>query len=140
MKDQIQFEENVQFVIARRFLTITEAKIYETILLNAGIKAFLSNVNTSQMLPFTDGGISLHVASHQKTEAFELIKELDNEAVKPFDEDYREADHDDIEFAKQVKTREELLQRSRPAALAAGIILIVIFILIIAITIGFQYF
>ena len=134
------FKENVKFVIVRRFIQLAEAKIYELSLLNAGIRCFLSNTNASQLLHFSDGGITLHVSEDQIEEAKEIIHALDSEASKPIDDDYREADHDDIEFAKQMNERAKSMDSGSGKILLIFLILFVILIFIFAIFGGFEYF
>lgn len=136
------FRENVRFVIIRRFGYLPEAKIYESCLLNAGIQGFLSNTNTSQLLPFMDGAIALHVPENQLDEAREIIGELDAEALKPpYDADYRDADLDDIEFARLVAERERRLN-AQPGRITLLLILALtgIAALVYAILMGYRYF
>lgn len=136
------YRENVKFVIARRFGYLPEARIYDATLRDAGIRSFLSNTNTSQLLPFMDGGITLHVPDHQMEQAREIMAILDEEAARPpFDEDYRDADHDDIEFARLISRREEMLN-SGPGQRTLLIVLSIAAIgaLVYAIMMGYRYF
>ncbi len=136
------FRENVRFVIIRRFGYLPEAKIYESSLLDAGIHGFLSNTNTSQLLPFMEGAIALHVPEHQLEEARGILDELDAEAVKlPYDADYRDADLDDIEFARLITEREKWLN-ANPGRITLLLILSLVGIaaLVFAILMGYRYF
>ena len=134
------FKENVRFVIVRKFIHPAEARIYEVRILEAGIRCFLSNTNTSQLLPFSDGGIALHVAEHQLEEANEIIDQLDVEASRPADEDFREADHDDIEFARQMNERDNRLRKGDGRWVLVLLIVIGIALLILAVVQGYRYF
>lgn len=135
-----KFETNVKFVIIRNFIHPAEARIYEVRLLEAGIRCFLSNTNTSQLLPFSDGGIALHVAKHMLEDAREVIHQLDIEASLPADDDFREADLDDIEFARKMNERDIRLRKGDGRWILILLILIGIVLLILAIVQGYQYF
>ena len=136
------FRENMRFMIIRRFGYLPEAKIYESSLRNAGIHSFLSNTNTSQLLPFMEGAIALHVPEHQLEEARGIIAELDDDAARtPYDDDYRDADHDDIEFARLVSEREKKLN-AKPGRFTLILVLALAGIgaLVYAIMMGYRYF
>jgi predicted 3-demethylubiquinone-9 3-methyltransferase (glyoxalase superfamily) len=94
------FDHDVKFVIARRFHSEMEANIYASKLRRAEISCFISNSAMSTMLPFNDG-FTLHVPIKDLREARRILKRIDNE-VKNFEEDFRDADHEDIQYQKEL--------------------------------------
>ena len=134
-------KENIRFVILRHYANMAEASIYVAHLNAAGIRAFLSNTNTSQLLPFAEGGIGLHVLENQVEEAREIVEGLEEEVAQPYDDDYRDADHDDIEFVRQVKERERRLDETPSRAFVNFMIAVIfIFLLMLALILGYRYF
>ena len=126
------FRSDIKTIILKRFISIAEAKIYEARLNEAGIRTFLSNTNTGQLLPFHDGGIVLHIQENDLEEAADIVAILDRDAVLPYEEDYREADHDDIDYARQLKETEDNLERSKPNWLIVFLILLLIAIFLLS--------
>ena len=105
------FRNNIKLVIVKRFVFEARANIYAAYLREAGIKCFISNSTTGTLIPFVNGGFLLHVSENDLDEAMVLIGELDKNEAAPKDEDYRDADISDIEYAKGVHEYERKLQR-----------------------------
>ena len=127
--------------IIRNFSNIAEARLYLARLEESGVPSFISNANTSQLLPFTDGGIALHIYEDDVDLANEIIGEMDENMVAPIDEDYREADLDDIEFARYLHEKEERLSAgvsNRFFWILIAVIVLIIFLT--AIRLGFKYY
>ena len=111
MRTNALFRNNVKLVIVKRFVFEARANIYAAYLREAGIKCFISNSATGTLIPFVDGGFLLHVSERDLDDALELIQELDRNAVAPPEEDFRDADLSDIEYAREVNEYERNLKR-----------------------------
>jgi len=94
-------EKNV--IILKNFYFESKARLYIARLEEAGIPAFLSNVNTTTFIPFGHGGITLHVRKEDARQALAIIKELDaiDSGEKPSEENFHDAEKEDILFEKE---------------------------------------
>ncbi|NRA51051.1 MAG: DUF2007 domain-containing protein [Phaeodactylibacter sp.] len=106
MEDQIldhfgTFDEGSQVVTVRNFLGVSEAHLYAARLREADIPHYISNANMTTALPLGGGGeVGLHVRAEDLEEASRIIARLDFQ--KQTEEDFRDADHDDIEYQRQL--------------------------------------
>ena len=108
MKDQIldyfgdsknQFEKNARIVRIRTFYFEWKARVYAARLKEANIPCFISNANAITALPMGgSGGIGLHIKETDTKAALKIIEELDHNMIKEVEEDFREADLEEIEF------------------------------------------
>ena len=106
------FRENVKVVILRRFIYSARANIYSARLKEHGIPCFISNINTSTLIPFGEGGILLHVRENDLEAAHALLEELDKLEKTPPDIDYRDADLQDIAYEKAVFERDQRIKQA----------------------------
>ncbi len=90
-------------IILKNFYFESKARLYIARLEEAGIPAFLSNVNTTTFIPFGHGGITLHIRKKDARQALEIIKELDaiESGEKPSEETFHDAEKEDILFEKE---------------------------------------
>lgn len=109
MKEQIldyfgdnedQFEKNARIVIIRTFYFESEARLYAARLKEASIPCFISNANTVTAFPMGNGGIGLHVKQKDAKNAREIVEQLDQNNNMDVNEDFRDADLEDIEYQK----------------------------------------
>ncbi len=127
--------------IIRNFTNIAEARLYLARLEEAGVRSFISNANASQLLPFSEGGIALHIYEDDVELASEIIAEMDDNMIAPIEEDYREADLDDIEFARYLNEKEKKLSegvRGRSFWILVAVAILMLFLA--AIRLGFKYY
>lgn len=111
MNTNALFRNNVKLVIAKRFVFEARANIYAAYLRESGIKCFISNSATGTLIPFVEGGFLLHVSENDLEDALELIREMDENAALPVEEDYHDADISDIEYAREVNEYEQKVRR-----------------------------
>lgn len=128
---QDTFKKDVKFVIARRFSSEAIASIYAARLEEAGINSFISNSNTGTLIPFISGGIIMHVAESDLAETKQIFTALDEKSNLKVDEDYHDADHDEIEYQRTLHEHESKVSRGDGKVLA--VVLIVIILIIVAI-------
>lgn len=99
-----EFEHTgVKVVVARYFYFDSEAYLYAARLRESGINCFVSNSNAIAAVPLGNGGIGLHVKEQDLQEALSLIKEIDQQ--EPIEQDFREADHEDIAYERAVNEK-----------------------------------
>lgn len=115
--------------IVKHFYSEQIASIYLTQLQSAGIACFLSNTATSTLVPFAEGGISLHVIEDDIPRAMEIIQEVEKRAREKVDEDFKDAELDDIQYEKEVNDYEEKLKHNPRNFI--NILFIILFIILI---------
>lgn len=99
------FSKDTRVVAVKFFYFETKARIYAARLKEAGIISFISNANSSTVIPFGEGGIGLHVNKKDLEEALEIIEQLDiNNETEPSDISFRDADKEDIAYEKAIRT------------------------------------
>ncbi|MEQ8704473.1 MAG: hypothetical protein RIC19_11165 [Phaeodactylibacter sp.] len=108
MEEQIldyfgSFEEGSRIVAARHFFRASEAYLYAARLREAGIPHYISNTNIMTALPLGGGGdIGLHVRAQDLEETTRIIARLDFQKEQETENDFRDADLDDIEYQRQL--------------------------------------
>ena len=73
------FDQNIKIVIAWRFYSESIASLYQSKLKSKGIKSFLSNSLTTNLIPFGEGGIVLHVQEKDLDRSVQIIKKTKDE-------------------------------------------------------------
>jgi hypothetical protein len=91
------FDNNKALVAIRRFSLEAPAQMYATTLRSAGIQCFVTNTMSASMLPMIDTSIGLYVHHSEYAVALDVLKAA--ESAQP---DYRNADHDMINYAKKL--------------------------------------
>lgn len=125
-----QYKEDVKVVILRRYEHLAKVNICAARLREAGIPCFISNANTSTILPFMEDGYVLHVNAEDTEAARAIVENLERQWREPQNDDYREADHDDIAYAKSVFETEQRMRRSDGRLLA--LLLIILALILVA--------
>lgn len=120
------FRENIKLVIVRRFINEAEANIYAAYLRGEGVECFISNSTTGTLLPFVNGGFILHIAERDMEEAHDLLRKLDQNSETRVDQDYRDADLEDIAYEKAISDHDTRLEKGGGRYLALLLIVIVL--------------
>lgn len=94
------FDTRTRVVALRHYAFEQEARLYEVGLKNAGIPCFISNANTNTAFPLGGGDIRLHVRGRDQARADALLRDM--EANLTAEQDFRDADQEDIAFEKAV--------------------------------------
>jgi hypothetical protein len=123
--------------IVKHFYSEQIASIFLMQLQAEGIDCFLSNTATSTLVPFGEGGISLHVNDNDVLRAIEIITEVEKRSLEKIDKDFKDADLDDILYEKEVNDYEENLKQSPRNYL---IFLLIIIFLILILMLSFNNF
>lgn len=90
-------------ITVKKFTSLQRAELYAAALRNQGIPAVVNNALLSMLLPA--GEISLSVPKSQIDNALNIIRELEiNEDLKA-EEDFTEADLEDIYYEKELHIR-----------------------------------
>ena len=84
----------------------SEARLVAAKLRDAGIPAHVSNTNSVHFVPTTSADIRLSVPADRVDAAREVLAEIAHDLER--EPDYREADHEDIEFARAVSEGQKL--------------------------------
>ena len=134
MEKGATFSEGVKIVIAKRFYNEALAHLYKSKLKDRGIESFISNATTSTLIPFGDGGFTLHVRQSDLDQVTSIINEVDTDLRYTSDQDFRDADHEDIQYEKEVWEYENKLRRSSFSKLVFYLILLILLML------AFSYF
>ena len=91
-----------QLVQVKQFYLESEASIYAARLRESGIEAFLQNDTVYVMLPVGEKGIRLFVPIVDLELANDLISEMDRNKIKPLEESFHDANHEDILYQKSL--------------------------------------
>ncbi|WP_235297877.1 hypothetical protein [Portibacter marinus] len=131
----------MDYQIIRRFYSNVEAKIYFLRLQEAGIHCFLSQENISTILPLSDGGVFLNVATDDLEKAVELMSVIDQEKEdNKNNQDFREATKEDIYYEKSVLEHEKKLESGwLNGDVVSVVILMMFFVVIIMIIVNYFY-
>ena len=114
-----------RIIAIKYFYFESQATLYAARLREAGIRCFVSNVNTITAFPLGDGGIGLHIREKDSEEAIEIIRKMDkNNLHDQTDFSFRDADEDDIQYFINVKKKSNKIDR-------AYITLVIILLLVI---------
>lgn len=111
MKDQVldyfgdfedEFDQSTRIVTVKFFYFESEARLFAAGLKNEGIKCFVSNTNTITAFPLGGGGIGLHVKEEDLKMATAIVQKMENNKLKTPDEDFRDADLEEINYQKSL--------------------------------------
>ena len=111
------FDARTRVDTVRHYAFEREARLYEAGLKNAGIPCFLSNANVNTAFPLGGGDIGLHVRRRDRPAAEEVLRAM--EANLTAEQDFREADEEDIAFEKAV--HESHLRQARTFWVVVGL-------------------
>ncbi len=115
-------------IAIKYFYFESQARLYAARLREAGIPCFVSNANTITAFPLGDGGIGLHVRAIDAESASGIIRELDsNDQTTDEDDAFREADHEDIAYQREL--HEGPLRRQRWVLTAIAVIILLVILL-----------
>jgi hypothetical protein len=118
--------EDMSIVIAWRFYNESVASLYQAKLADANIQSFLSNQHTSNLIPFGDGGILLHVKKLDLERSVEIIKATHADFLNRPKGEFYDADLGDIEYEKSVLSQEERLTNANKISFKSTLILVVL--------------
>ncbi len=111
MKDQVldyfgdfedEFDQNTKIVTVKYFYFESEARLFAAGLKDAGIKCFVSNTNTITAFPLGGGGIGLHVKEEDLKLATAIVQKMEKNKNTVPDEDFRNADLEEIAYQKSL--------------------------------------
>ena len=125
--DFFEDDPNVKVVVIKSFYWESKAYLYAARLKEAGIPSFISNSNINSVLHIDVGGIKLNVRAADAERAAEIVKVMD-EAQKDEDESFHDADHDDIQYEKEVA--ENKIEATEDRGFSPYVILFILIVLI----------
>ena len=125
--DFFEDDPNVKVVVIKSFYWESKAYLYAARLKEAGIPSFISNSNINSVLHIDVGGIKLNVRAADAERAAEIVKVMD-EAQKDEDESFHDADHDDIQYEKEVA--ENKIEAIEDRGFSPYVILFILIVLI----------
>ncbi len=116
-----------RIIAIKYFYFESQASLYEARLKQAGIRCFVSNVNTITAFPLGDGGIGLHIREKDRNEAMQIISQLDNNNLHDQNDfSFHDADEDDIRYFMAVDQRNHKMDR--------GYVVLVIILLLLVLS------
>jgi hypothetical protein len=126
-----EFEQGSRIVAAKHFFLESEAYLYAARLREAGIPHYISNANIMTAIPLGGGGgIGLHVRENDLAEASRIIARLDYQQSRQLDEDYRNADEDEIEYLRDLHGAAPEEQSPSSKYIYWGIIAVIVLLII----------
>ncbi len=91
----------------------------------------IRNNNSSSIYPLMGIGMEIEVLYDQFEAAEKLIQQMEADALQPNpDIDFREADHGDIQFEKEINEHDEKMSQTKPINLIYLLIFILLAILL----------
>ena len=116
-----RYRNSKKIITVKYFYYESQARLYAAKLRDEEIPCFISNANSITAFPLGGGGIGLHVMEDDSSMALHIIKEMDKANQRGhLDDDFYDADEEDIEYLKSLKTTNDLFK----PALAFALILI----------------
>lgn len=126
-----EFEQGSRIVAAKHFFLESEAYLYAARLREAGIPHYISNANVMTVIPLGGGGgIGLHVRENDLAEASRIIARLDFQKSRQPEEDYRNADEDEIEYLRNLHGESLEAQNKWGNAIYWGIIVVILLLIV----------
>ena len=122
------FKEGVKVILIKRYVFSNEAYLAAASLKAAGIDCFVGNSTMGTLVTFSEGSFTLHINEKDQEAAISLLKDFENPL--PSEEDFRDASQEDIEYEKQVREQEELVEKASPKMAMKLLIALLIFTLI----------
>ncbi|MEL6865159.1 MAG: hypothetical protein AAFP19_12100 [Bacteroidota bacterium] len=120
-----EFDAGTKIIAIKYFYFESQARLYAARLKEANIRSFVSNANTTTVLPFGEGGIGLHIRESDQEEALAIIRELDvNNVNDPPPQSFRDADEEDIAYERALNQDEK--KPFDPAIITIIIIIIIL--------------
>lgn len=111
-------------VLLKQFYLESEAAIYAARLREEGIEVVLQNDTIYAMLPVGEKGIRLFVPQADAAYALQLIRQMDENKVKPLEESFHDADLEDILYQKQLHEG-QVSKHMMYVALAMSVVLVI---------------
>jgi len=124
-----EFKEGVKVMLIKRFVFSNEAYLAAASLKAAGIKCFVGNSTMGTLVPFSEGSFTLHINQTDQAAAIALLADFENSTAIE-DEDFRDANKEDIEYEKEVREQEELVEKASPKMAIKLLIALLIFTVI----------
>ncbi len=90
-------------ITIRKFVSLQKAELVAAALRDRGIPAMINHTHLNSMLPI--GEISLNIPESAELEARQIIEEMEFNELQEVEEDFREADIDDIIYQKELNSR-----------------------------------
>lgn len=104
-----------QYKVIRHLPNNSTAHIIVSRLRSEDIDVRIRNNNSSAIYPMMGIGMDIEVRIDHFEEAEYLIRQMESDALEPNpDIDFRDADHGDIQFEKEIHEREEKLSDTKP--------------------------
>ena len=102
-----------RIIAIKHFYVESQARLYAARLREAGIRCFVSNVNTITAFPLGDGGIGLHIREKDSEEAIQIIRQMDyNNLQDRNDFSFHDADEDDIQYFINISKKNNKVDRA----------------------------
>ncbi len=120
-----QYQGSKKIITVKYFFYESQARVYAAKLNESDIPCFISNANSITAFPLGGGGIGLHVIESNSTKALQLIKEMDEANKQNIEEDFSEADKEDIEYQKSLHEKKT---NYKPLLLAVLVIIILVLV------------
>lgn len=104
MEEESKSDHHSKLVPIKQFYTEAEASVYVAKLQASGIRSLLQNETAYTVLPVGEQGIRLFVLEDDVELAQDIIYQMDTNMLSDPDESFHDADLEDIEYQKQLKT------------------------------------
>lgn len=98
-----QFKKNTKIVSVKVFYFESKARLYAARLKEVGIQSFISNANTTTVIPLGEGGIRLHVKEEDMDQALVIIRKLDAYSQREVEESFHDSDKEDIAYERDLR-------------------------------------
>ena len=106
------FKQGVKVILIKRFVFSNEAYLAAASLKAEGIDCFVSNSTMGTLVPFSEGGFTLHINEEDSEHATNILRRFENPT--PEEDDFREADLAEIAYEKEVREQEEMIEKASP--------------------------
>lgn len=124
------YHTNTEIITLKFFYIHSQAELYAVRLRSEGIKCFVSNAHTSTLIPLGQGGIGLHVNKQDAERATEIVNSLDLLNRTDPEENFYDADKDDILYEKEKRSK-NFNRKSPLVVLLIGLLIILLLVMII---------
>lgn len=128
------------WVIVKKETFEARANLMVSVLNQENIDAYITNDTMATMLPIQNSGYIVRVRERDLIAAQEIIADFEGKINTRVEEDFRDADKDDIEYQKELIENEEIVGKANSTQLLYLLFVVILGLSIAAVCFHFKIY